>query len=360
MWYAAAAGFEAARNIDAPFGHRRANGLHGHSFLAKVRADLPRNWADFPGGEPDALRDRLRTCIAPLDYQLLNNVVCVPTDENIARWIRSRLDVPGVQTIGLQCTVDAGVELDRDDRVQIWRRYRFESAHHLPNVPKGHKCGRLHGHGFEVIVRAHWGAGDDIPQTDYDRLDELWASLHLQLDHAYLNDIPGLHNPTSELVAKWIWDNLIGKLPQLSSVTVYETASCGAHYDGADYRIWKDVSLDCAVRLKRAPAGDRRQAIHGHTYTLRLHLSAPLNLVMGWIVDFGDVKELFNPIFQRLDHHPLHEIDGIADSDVGSLARYIRSETATLLPSLNRIDLFSTRGCGVIFSWPEADNPLSL
>jgi 6-pyruvoyltetrahydropterin/6-carboxytetrahydropterin synthase len=218
-------------------------------------------------------------------------------------------------------------------------------------VPKGHKCGRLHGHGFEVIIRAHRDTGGETPPTDYEHLDELWAPLHRQLDHAYLNDIPGLHNPTSERIAKWIWDDLNGKRPQITSVTVKETAGCGAQFDGASYRIWKDVSLDCAVRLKRAPAGDQRRAIHGHTYTLRLHLSAPLDRVMGWVVDFGDVKALFDPLLQRLDHHPLHEIDGIADADVGSLARYIRSETAVLLPSLSRVDLFSTGGCGAIFSW---------
>jgi 6-pyruvoyltetrahydropterin/6-carboxytetrahydropterin synthase len=189
--------------------------------------------------------------------------------------------------------------------------------------------------------------------VDYDHLDALWAPLHAQLDHACLNDLPGLENPTSEMISSWIWERLKPQLPELSWVTVYETASCGAHFDGRHYRIWKELTLDSAVRLVRAPDGDPRRRIHGHTYTLRLHLHAPLDQVRGWTVDFGDVKTLFDPIFKRLDHHPLHELPGLVDGDSASLARWIRAQAAPLLPQLDRIDLYQTRGSGVILSWGE-------
>ena len=136
-------------------------------------------------------------------------------------------------------------------------------------------------------------------------------------------------------------------------MTVYETASCGAHYDGRHFRIWKELTLDSAVRLKRAPEGDARRRVHGHTYTLRLHLTAPLDTVRGWTVDFGDVKEVFNPIFRDLDHQPLHELAGVDDNDPASLARWIRDRTLPLLPQLDRIDLYETRGSGAILSWGE-------
>ena len=134
-------------------------------------------------------------------------------------------------------------------------------------------------------------------------------------------------------------------------MTVYETASSGAHFDGQHYRIWKEFSLDSAVQLKRAPVGDPRRRLHGHTYTLRLHLHAPLDRLLGWTVDYGDVKELFGPVFSRLDHHPLHELAAVEDNDTLSLARWIRGETAPQLPQLDRIDLYETRGCGVILAW---------
>jgi len=353
LLHAAATGFEAARRVTLlPEGHR-ARRLHGHSFLAEVRARLPQGWGGFPGGEVDALSARLAGAVAPLDYHELNRELAQPTDENLARWLRARLDVPGLDSIGIQSTAHEGVDLDVHDHAHVWRRYVFQSAHRLPHVPAGHKCGRMHGHGFEVILHADQDLGARDIGVDYDHLDALWAPLHAQLHHACLNDLPGLENPTSEILSGWIWQRLKPQLPELSWVTVYETASCGAHFDGAHYRIWKELTLDSAVRLARAPQGDPRRRIHGHTYTLRLHLHAPLDQVMGWTIDFGDVKAAFDPIFRRLDHHPLHELPGVADTDTASLARWIRAQAAPLLPSLDRIDLYQTRGSGVILSWGE-------
>lgn len=361
LWHAAAARFEAARSVEVlPAGHRSRR-LHGHSFLARVRADLPAGWGGFPGAETEALRDALQRCVSTLDYSHLNAALATPTDENLARWIREHLDVPGLRQVGVQCTDDSGVDLDMSESAQVWRRfdahvwrrYRFESAHQLPNVPHGHKCGRMHGHGFEVILHANQSLGMRDISIDYDHLDAIWAPLQAELDHVCLNDLPGLDNPTSEVISAWIWNRLKPVLPELSWVTVYETASCGAQFDGTHYRIWKEMTLDSAVRLAHAPEGDLRRRVHGHTFTLRLHLCAPLDEVMGWTIDFGDVKALFDPLFKRLDHHPLYEIKELDDADVASLARYIRSEASPLLPALDRIDLYQTRGCGVLFAWGD-------
>ena len=179
-------------------------------------------------------------------------------------------------------------------------------------------------------------------------LDRVWAPLQSQLDHVCLNDLPGLENPTSEMLSHWLWARLKPELPALSWVTVFESGSCGAHYDGSRYRIWKELTLDSALQLKRAPDGSPLRRIHGHTYTLRLHLCAPLDQVMGWTVDFGDVKTLFNPIFQALDHRPLHEIADLADCDAASIAHWILGKARPQLPQLDRVDLDETRGCGAI------------
>lgn len=109
--------------------------------------------------------------------------------------------------------------------------------------------------------------------------------------------------------------------------------------------------MDSAVRLARAPVDDVRRRIHGHTYGMRLHLDAPLDKVLGWTIDFGDVKELFTPIFSKLDHQPLYELPGVGDNDVASLLRWIKAASQKQLPSLSRIDLYETRGCGAILSW---------
>jgi 6-pyruvoyltetrahydropterin/6-carboxytetrahydropterin synthase len=56
------------------------------------------------------------------------------------------------------------------------------------------------------------------------------------LDHYYLNEIKGLENPTSEILARWIWDRLLPSLPQLTKVVVRETCTSGCIYEGKEDR----------------------------------------------------------------------------------------------------------------------------
>ncbi len=117
--------------------------------------------------------------------------------------------------------------------VELHRDVTFEAAHRLPHVPPGHKCARLHGHSFRIrlVVR-----GPVDPHTgwlmDFGDIKAAWAPLDRQLDHYYLNDIAGLENPTSEVLAKWIWGRLVGTLPALHEVQVHETCTSGCVYRG--------------------------------------------------------------------------------------------------------------------------------
>ena len=345
--------FEAARRVSIlPHGHRSGR-LHGHSFLARVRAELASGWAPFPGGETDALRESLSRCAATLDYQALNEILPVPTDENLARWVQGHLEVSGIESVGIQSTRDQGADLDGSEHAHIWRRFRFEAAHQLPNVPPGHKCGRMHGHGFEVILHADQDLGQSNMGVDFDHLGKVWSPIHRELDYACLNDIPGLENPTSEMLSAWLWRRLKPTLSSLSWITVYETATAGCHFDGRHYRIWKEQRFESALRLLGAPEGDPRRRLHGHSYLLRLHLTAPLDRVMGWTVDYGDVKTLFKPVYKRLDHHLLGNLSGLDGTDPGGLTRWIRAEAADGLPQLDRIDLHETPGCGALLFWGE-------
>ncbi|HEY8077994.1 MAG TPA: 6-carboxytetrahydropterin synthase QueD [Labilithrix sp.] len=117
--------------------------------------------------------------------------------------------------------------------VRLVKEFRFEAAHRLPNVPAGHKCQRLHGHSFKIEITV---AGPVNPHTgwfiDYDELSRVWDPLHDKLDHNYMNEIPGLENPTSENLAKWLWDAMKPKLPALAQVTVFETCDARCEYTG--------------------------------------------------------------------------------------------------------------------------------
>ena len=116
--------------------------------------------------------------------------------------------------------------------MEIFREFTFEAAHRLPNVPAGHKCARLHGHSYRVEIHLT-GAVDPVAGwvTDFGDVKHAFRPLHEQLDHNYLNEVPGLENPTSEVLAQWIWRRLADILP-LSAVVIRETCTSGCVYRG--------------------------------------------------------------------------------------------------------------------------------
>jgi 6-pyruvoyltetrahydropterin/6-carboxytetrahydropterin synthase len=122
--------------------------------------------------------------------------------------------------------------------VRLAHEFRFEAAHRLPRVPAGHKCARLHGHSFRVELVV---AGPVDESTgwfiDFQRIFDAWRPLYDQLDHNYLNELPGLENPTSEILAGWIWDRVKVALPPLARVTVFETCESRCEYDGPTAKV---------------------------------------------------------------------------------------------------------------------------
>jgi 6-pyruvoyltetrahydropterin/6-carboxytetrahydropterin synthase len=117
--------------------------------------------------------------------------------------------------------------------MELFKEFGFEAAHLLPNVPEGHKCARLHGHSFRVEVRIVGEVGTDTGWVmDFADLGAAWRPLHDVLDHHYLNELAGLENPTSEVLAQWIWQRLAPGLPSLAMVTVRETCTSGCTYRG--------------------------------------------------------------------------------------------------------------------------------
>ncbi|GAA0742664.1 6-carboxytetrahydropterin synthase QueD [Dactylosporangium roseum] len=119
--------------------------------------------------------------------------------------------------------------------MEIFREFTFEAAHRLPQVPSGHKCARLHGHSYRLEVHVQ-GEVNPTPGWVMDFADIKAAVKPVidQLDHYYLNEVPGLENPTSENLARWTWNELTkaDKPLPLSAIVVRETCTSGCVYRG--------------------------------------------------------------------------------------------------------------------------------
>lgn len=114
----------------------------------------------------------------------------------------------------------------------VFKQFRFEAAHSLRHLPKGHKCRRPHGHSYFVEV------GIDAPVCrrtgfviDYADISLAWQPLFEQLDHHDINEIIKPYS-TCEYLAVWIWDQLKEKFPDLAYVKVKETPTAGVIYSG--------------------------------------------------------------------------------------------------------------------------------
>jgi 6-pyruvoyltetrahydropterin/6-carboxytetrahydropterin synthase len=119
------------------------------------------------------------------------------------------------------------------EEMEIFKEFTIEAAHWLPNVPEGHKCRRLHGHSFHIEV--HVSGPVDLQfgwVLDFAELKGAFQAVEDRIDHRCLNDVEGLENPTSENLARWIWQKVSPALPLLSKVVVKETCTSGCVYRG--------------------------------------------------------------------------------------------------------------------------------
>ena len=119
-------------------------------------------------------------------------------------------------------------------RMELTRDYHFEAAHRLPRVPADHPCSRMHGHSFRIGITVAGEMDERMGWlVDFDAITTLVQPIiDDELDHRTLNDVPGLENPTSEMLCGWLWQRLRPRLPELSAITVHETCTARCTYRG--------------------------------------------------------------------------------------------------------------------------------
>ena len=117
--------------------------------------------------------------------------------------------------------------------VRLIKSFGFEAAHWLPTFPPVHTCRRTHGHSVlvDVAVQDDWPP-EQVDLIDHGQIKAALEPIRKQLDHYCLNEIAGLENPTSEVLAGWIWDRVKPGLPMLTQIVVHETCSARCEYRG--------------------------------------------------------------------------------------------------------------------------------
>ncbi|WP_019500093.1 6-carboxytetrahydropterin synthase QueD [Pseudanabaena sp. PCC 6802] len=137
------------------------------------------------------------------------------------------------------------------DRWIIGKEFRFEAAHELPHHDG--KCARLHGHSWRGVVYVSGTILNDGAKSgmvmDYGDIKQfLQPLLDEYLDHHFLNKTTGLESPTSEEIARWIFEQLEQRgLPGLVAVKIDETCTSTCLYARSDRLLWQILREDAVV-----------------------------------------------------------------------------------------------------------------
>ena len=349
--FVASSGFEAARHVDIlPDGHRSKQ-KHGHSFLATIQCSMPSEIAPYPGGELEVMQSRLGMQIAKLDYSDLNVAIDTPTDENLARWVNTHCYVPSTQKIGIQSTSDSGVEIDTRGRAHVWRRYVFQSIRHLKNLPEGHVCGIEHSHSFVVIVHVDHQLGERDISVDYDFIDECWSQVVKKLSFVNLNLLSNLSEPSTENLSSWIWNELRILVRDVSRVTIYESPRCGVTFDGVKFHVWNESSFNCGVLKRDTHSKSQSNLVTAHqAFSIRIYVSQLAGQETSLNVATGGARECLDATLALIDSKVVAHLSDITDTSTKSIALWIHNKIVQKIPNIDRVELFETRGCGVIVS----------
>jgi 6-pyruvoyltetrahydropterin/6-carboxytetrahydropterin synthase len=114
---------------------------------------------------------------------------------------------------------------------KISKQFAFSASHILDLLPEGHPCARMHGHNYVITVHLQASTLDKFGFVqDYKALKIVKEYIDATLDHRHLNDVLPTH-PTSENIARFIYERFKPEIPELYAVEVSETPQTSCIYE---------------------------------------------------------------------------------------------------------------------------------
>jgi 6-pyruvoyltetrahydropterin/6-carboxytetrahydropterin synthase len=93
--------------------------------------------------------------------------------------------------------------------------------------------------------------------------------------------------------------------------------------------------------------------LHGHSFSVEIHIQGPVDPHSGWVIDFADLAEAFKPLFDQLDHKYLNDIDGLDNPTSENIAKWIWKRLHRHLPQLSKIMVQESPESGCIYRGDE-------
>jgi 6-pyruvoyltetrahydropterin/6-carboxytetrahydropterin synthase len=104
----------------------------------------------------------------------------------------------------------------------------------------------------------------------------------------------------------------------------------------------KQFRFEAAHRLPKTPEGHKCRRLHGHSYRVTVEVSGECDPELGWLIDYADIKEAFQPLWEQLDHHYLNEVEGLENPTSEVLCKWIWDRLKPTLPLLSLVIVHET------------------
>ena len=116
--------------------------------------------------------------------------------------------------------------------------------------------------------------------------------------------------------------------------------------------IHKVFHIEAAHRLPNLPATHKCSRLHGHSFRIEIHIAGEVDPQFGWVMDFADLKQAFEPLYRTLDHNYLNDIEGLENPTSENLAAWIWQRLKPELPMLARIVVAETCTSACVYTGP--------
>ncbi len=120
------------------------------------------------------------------------------------------------------------------------------------------------------------------------------------------------------------------------------------------HRVFRELGFEAAHRLPYVPEGHKCARLHGHSFRVEVHVGGPLDPGLGWVMDFADLKEAWQPVHDALDHRYLNDVEGLENPTSENLASWIWERLVAGGLPVSRIVVRETCTSGCVYEGPPS------
>ena len=119
--------------------------------------------------------------------------------------------------------------------------------------------------------------------------------------------------------------------------------------------VYKKFNIESARSIPNLPKTHPCHHIHGHSFKIIISVQGDVNEQNGFVVDFQDIDDAFDPLKKELDHSYLNDIKGLQNPTSENICIWIWNKIQASLPNIYKIEIRETDSTGCIYKGGKND-----